>query len=349
MGLDKQEEVAYIAYTGKAALVLKERKCPNAMTAHKLLYNSFPRKDGTFYHVPKRPLEKDYKLIVVDEISMLPKVMWDLLLSHGVYVIALGDPQQLPPVSAGQDNKVLDKPHIFLNEIMRQEENSEIIKLTLDIRNGEKLKPFDGKEVKIIDKEDYIAGMYDWADQIIVGKNATRRTINEIVRKRRWGKEEPLPVEGDKIICLKNDWDHMSGAGEFMVNGLLGTIHNIRVVNKNPFLGKEILADFLPEYYTLEEAKKSPLDLFFRNIHMDYKLFTTGEPSINEKNFGKIPAAFHPKQFDYGYCITCHKSQGSEYDKVLVFEEFLQGTDHTKWLYTAATRAKNKLVIVKQK
>ena len=86
------EDVCYVAYTGKAALVLKEKGCPNAMTAHRLIYQSYPRKDGTFYHKPKRPLDRNYKLIVVDEISMLPKELWELLLSHNIHVIALGDP-----------------------------------------------------------------------------------------------------------------------------------------------------------------------------------------------------------------------------------------------------------------
>lgn len=86
------EDVCYVAYTGKAAKVLAEKGCPNAMTAHRLLYKSIPRDDGTFYHKIKRPLDYRYKLIVVDEISMLPKEMWDLLLSHNIYVICLGDP-----------------------------------------------------------------------------------------------------------------------------------------------------------------------------------------------------------------------------------------------------------------
>ena len=71
-------DVCFIAYTGKAALVLKEKGNLNAMTAHKLLYQSYPRADGSFFHMPRRPLEYPYKLIVVDEVSMLPKEMWEL-------------------------------------------------------------------------------------------------------------------------------------------------------------------------------------------------------------------------------------------------------------------------------
>ena len=91
LDIDK-EDICYVAYTGKAAKVLRDKGCDNAMTAHRLLYQSVPRNDGTFYHKIKRPLDHCYKLIIVDEISMLPKEMWDLLLSHKIHVICLGDP-----------------------------------------------------------------------------------------------------------------------------------------------------------------------------------------------------------------------------------------------------------------
>ena len=162
-------DVCYVAFTGKASLVLKEKGCPNAMTAHRLLYKSFPRRDGTFAHVPKYPLDRDYKLVVVDEISMLPKAIWDLLLSHHIHVIALGDPGQLPPI--GESNKVLDKPHVFLDEIMRQAQESEIIRLTMQIREGKPLVPFIGNEVQVLTKNDVVSGLYTWADQIIAAKN----------------------------------------------------------------------------------------------------------------------------------------------------------------------------------
>ena len=143
-------------------MVLKEKGCPNAKTAHKLLYESFPRRDGTFFHRPRRPLEHNYKVIVVDEVSMLPKPLWDLLLSHKIYVLALGDPGQLPPI--GEGNGALDKPHIFLDEIMRQSQESEIIRLTLAIREGRVLTPYRGNEVQIINQKDVVSGMYLWAD-----------------------------------------------------------------------------------------------------------------------------------------------------------------------------------------
>ena len=344
--LDIDEDyVCYIAYTGKAAKVLREKGCPNAMTAHRLLYQSFPKADGSFYHKIKRPLDWPYKLIVVDEISMLPKEIWDLLLSHKIHVICLGDPFQLPPI--GEDNQVLYNPHIFLDEIMRQAQESEIIRLTMDIRNGKPLNLFKGNEVQVIDQKDMVGGMYGWADQIIVAKNATRRNVNSAMRKMLFNVDDDAPVEGDKIICLRNDWETVTEAGDVLVNGTIGTLNNIQLNKNHPFLKPQMIADFLPDDYSELDLAISPHDLYFRNLNIDHKLLTTGEPTVTDKNFKRFPKGMRPLTFDYGYCITCHKAQGSEYDKVLVLEEFLRGSDHDRWLYTAATRAKEKLVIVR--
>lgn len=342
-----QDDVCYITYTGKAALVLRDKGCPNAMTAHRLLYQSFPKADGSFYHKPRRPIPP-YKLIIVDEISMLPDEIWQLLLSHNIHVIALGDPFQLPPI--GKDNGVLKNPHIFLDEIMRQAAESEIIKLTMDIRAGKPLELMDGKEVKIIDKKDVVEGMYLWADQIIVAKNETRHYINALMRKYLHNTEDPNPVEGDKIICLRNDWEHPNEAGDVMVNGTIGTICNIKKTSGNYWLKPMLIADFIPDGVSEEEVECAIDDPVFRDVNMDYKLLTCGEPTVNSSNFRRFPKQWRPNEFEYGYCITCHKAQGSEYPKVLVFEEYLRGQDeemHLRWLYTAATRAQLKLVIVR--
>lgn len=334
-------DVCYIAYTGKAALVLKEKGCPNSMTAHRLLYKSFPRKDGTFYHMPKRPLDYPYKLIVLDEVSMFPKEMWELLLSHKIHIIALGDPGQLPPI--GDDNGILAQPHVFLDEIMRQAQESEIIRLTMDIRAGKPLQLFKGNEVQIIDKSELVNGMLLWADQIICAKNETRRNINQLIRQYKYGADVGFaPVNGDKVICLRNDWDRPNLNGDVMVNGMIGTITNIQYGKPNQWLETDLIADIVPDGYEEDDMFAS-----FDDLHIDYKLLTSGEPTVNKKNFKRFPPVIKPKEFDYGYCITCHKSQGSEYDKVLVFEEFLRGGDHARWLYTACTRAKKKLVIVR--
>ena len=85
-----EDDVVYATYTGKAAQVLAKKGNKNVTTLHKLLYESFPRPDGTFFRKP-RP-EIDYHIVVVDEVSMVPKTLIDLLFSHDVYIICLGDP-----------------------------------------------------------------------------------------------------------------------------------------------------------------------------------------------------------------------------------------------------------------
>lgn len=334
------EDVCYIAYTGKAAQVLRSKGCPNAMTAHRLLYKSIQRDDGTFYHIPLRPI-MGFDLIVVDEISMLPKHMWELLLSHKIHVIALGDPGQLPPVLA-EDNGVLAFPHIFLDEVMRQAAESEIIRLTMDIREGNSLKPFLGNEVRIVGREELLEpGFLAWGDQIICGKNETRHQINTIMRKIKMQTDQTEPLIGDRIICLHNEWECINLTGDALVNGLSGTIIGLEYTNDNPFMEKTPLIDFKPD---IDDSDT------FKGLEADYKIFTEHVPTVTKETFKKIPKFYRPKEFDYGYCITCHKSQGSEYDKVIVLEEYLKGESkegHFRWLYTAATRAAKKLIIVR--
>ena len=86
--------------------------------------------------------------------------------------------------------------------------------------------------------------------------------------------------------------------------------------------------------------------LFSSVMEMDAKLFLEHQETITKQNFRWLKN-FKIKPFEYAYCITCHKSQGSEYNKVLVLEEYLKGNEHKRWLYTAATRAADKLVIVR--
>lgn len=166
LDVNPEEDVCYVAFTGKAANVLSQKGCSNAITAHKLLYKAKPMPNGTYKFIPKDIFDNPYKIIVVDEVSMLPKPMWDLLLSHKVYVLATGDPGQLPPIDKESDNHVLDHPHVFLDEIMRQAQDSEIIRLSMWIREGKPLSAFpcENAQVQIYDKSQVVSGMYNWAD-----------------------------------------------------------------------------------------------------------------------------------------------------------------------------------------
>ncbi len=339
LGLNPEKDVAYCAYTGRAAQVLRNHGNPGAMTTHKLLYKSREMPNGTYIHTPRDVLEQDYKLIVCDEISMLPKSFWDLMLTHKVHVIGLGDPEQLPPVVDKKEDvqHLLDNPHIFLTEIMRQSEDSEIIDLSMRVRHGEPLKYFKGKDVFVVPKKSIGWNTMLNADIILCGTNKTRRELNSTYRMKYWGNDVPdYPIEGDKIICLKNDYDYCDNDNNPLINGGLGTISNIELKNTKLFK-PQMVANF----NSFESGT-------FQQIPMDYNLFLNGETTINKDNWYKFKKAQKPCWFDYGNVITVHKSQGSEFDKVILCLENFPFDLETRrrFIYTAITRARKKLIIM---
>ena len=344
----ESSKVAYATYTGKAAEVLRKKGNPGACTLHKLLYDHFPMPGGGFYRKPKTEL--DVTIVVVDEVSMVPKPMVDLLLKHKIYVIFLGDPFQLPQIDKDTENHLLDKPHIFLDEIMRQAAESEIIQLTMKIRNGESLDLFKGNEVQIFKKNEFNTGMMTWADQIIVATNATRQSINQQMRKILG--YSGLPQHGERMICLRNYWDDCNDAGDALVNGTTGIIENpFESFRRIPSYIKNdrrdlptIVGNFIPDG-----------GIEFHSIEMDKEMIMTGEKCIDWRvayQLGKLKPKIGdivPKEFAFAYAITCHKAQGSEWEKVLVVEEGFPFAkeEHARWLYTACTRASEKLVLLR--
>lgn len=344
-----QNKVVYATYTGKAAEVLRKKGNPNAMTLHKLLYDSIPRQGGGFIRIPKKQL--DYSIVVVDEVSMVPKTMVDMLLKHKVYVIFLGDPFQLPQIDKKETHTLLDKPHIFLDQVMRQAAESEIIQLTMKIRNGEQIDFMSGKEVIIAPKTSLVTGHLTWADQIICATNASRISLNNQMREILG--YSGLPQDGERMICLRNYWEDFSEDGSSsLVNGMTGII-------KNPFESFRMT----PMYVKMKNHKMDIIqgDFIsddgntFNSVEIDKGMITTGEFSLDWREtyaLGRLKNKIGdivPREFTFGYAITCHKSQGSEWDKVLVIEERFpfDKKEHARWLYTACTRASEKLVLVR--
>lgn len=345
----EDSKVAYATYTGKAAEVLRKKGNMGACTLHKLLYDHRPLPSGGFWRLSKTAL--DVTIVVVDEVSMVPKSMIDLLLKHKVYVIFLGDPFQLPQIDKNEENHLLEHPHVFLDEIMRQAAESEIIQLTMKIRAGESIDFTKGKEVIILPQKELTTGCLTWADQIIVATNATRQTINGQVREILG--YQGLPQDGERMICLRNYWDDFNDNGDALVNGTTGVI-------KNPFESFRRIPKFIKndrhdlpiiqcDFYA--DGSNTP----FNSVEMDKDMITKGEPCIDWRvsyQLGKLKDKYgelRPKEFAFAYAITGHKSQGSEWDKVLVIEERFpfDKTEHSRWLYTTCTRAAEKLVLVK--
>ena len=341
-------KVAYAAYTGKAAEVLRKKGNPNAMTLHMLLYDSIPRQGGGFIRIPKKQL--DYSIVVVDEVSMVPKTMVDMLLAHKIYILFLGDPFQLPQIDKKETHTLLDKPHIFLDQVMRQAAESEIIQLTMKIRNGEDIPFMHGKEVIVAPKAELVTGHLTWADIIICATNKTRHNMNR--QKRELLGYSGVLQTGERIIVKRNYWEDCDEDGNALVNGTVGTVANpyesfVRIPSyvKNdrrdlPLIGCIFTPDGGKSFDTFE-------------IDKDYLL--KEEPCVDWRvsyQLGKLKPKIGdilPKQATYGYALTCHSAQGSEFDKVLVIEESFpfDKIEHQRWLYTAATRAAEKLVLVR--
>lgn len=330
-----EDKVVYITYTGKASLVLRNKGCSNAITAHKLLYHAKEKPDGTFEFKPKKHLDYDYKIIVLDECSMLPEDMWTLLLSHKVHVIALGDKEQLPPVDG--DSKILDNPHVILDEVVRQALDSPIIRLSVDIREGKWLEYGGPKECRVMPPERVSDKLLMGADQVLCGKNITRHCLNERLRKIKFGEQYAnKPLEGDKIICLKNDWGTLADNEEPLINGMVGVLSNIKLEDGRLYK-PAMAADFTSNNNGL-----------YKDLRMDYKIFTEKETTVNKDNWMMYPKNARAHEFDYAYAVTVHKYQGSEAEKVVVYDEWLGDRDfHRRWLYTAVTRSSKMLVVVK--
>ena len=347
LDVDK-DKVAYATYTGKAAEVLRKKGNPNAMTLQRLLYDSIPRQGGGFIRIPKKQL--DYDIVVVDEVSMVPKTMVDMLLAHRVYILFLGDPGQLPQIDKKEAHNLLDHPHVFLDEVMRQAAESEIIQLTMKIRNGEDIPFMHGKEVIVAPKAELVTGHLTWADIIICATNKTRHNMNR--QKRELLGYSGVLQTGERIIVKRNYWEDCDEDGNALVNGTVGTVANpyesfVRIPSyiKNdrrdlPLIGCIFTPDGGKSFDTFE-------------IDKDYLL--KEEPCVDWRvsyQLGKLKPKIGdvlPKQATYGYALTCHAAQGSEFDKVLVIEESFpfDKIEHQRWLYTATTRAAEKLVLVR--
>lgn len=279
---------------------------------------------------------------------MVPMTLMKQLASHkNIYCICLGDPGQLPPIYANEDNHLLDNPHIFLDEVMRQAAESEIIQLTMKIRNGEKVIPFKGKEVQIIKKSELTTGMLQWADQILCATNETRRLINSQMRALNGRNGDPQP--GDKVICNRNYWEDECKGGNALVNGSIGTIDSCYTsILKLPYgYNKKTIA-------VLNCKFTSDIGEDYGEFPMDKRLMVEGIKSLDDKTEYRLSQNYKyrymiPYEFEYGYAITTHRAQGSEWENVVVIEEKFpfKKDEHARWLYTALTRCSKKLVWVR--
>ncbi len=304
---DCEGDVAFGAFTGKAALVMRSKGCKDARTIHSLVFEL--NEDG--------PAAKA-SLIVIDECSMVDAELGRDLLSFGKPVLVLGDPAQLPPVKgAGYFTEA--EPDAMLTEVHRQAADNPIIKLSMLIRSGGRLSEGRYGDSRIVNRELIDAGCVTEADQVLVGLNRTRRAYNGRMRELH-GHHDALPEPGDKLVCLKND------RKKGLLNGSLWMVATVGSVRR-----KKLRLGIVPE----EEANRKPL-----------RVGVVPEFFLGEE---EIPYAIRrdSDEFDYGYALTVHKAQGSQWDKVVLFDESGAFREHrNRWLYTGITRAAEQLTIV---
>ena len=334
--------VACATFTGKASHVLATKLNPyynNYIgTIHGLIYKPLIDKHGMLTGF-SRAKTIDYDLIMVDECSMINHDIYKDLLSFGVPVIFIGDSAQLPPVS--QDNfNIFEKTEYELTSIHRQAENSPIIKLSMRIRNGEYIDcGMFGKGCAKMSWDDERAQKAIFThnpmddDIILCGMNKTRVAINQLIREKQ-NFDRPEPKIDDKIVCLQNNHD----LG--IQNGRIGFVKNIELYKKYAFIME---MEFGDKYTTKHIVYKNG----FNSIHQEkyFKMCTDNrvKNDLIDTKFKKLDL------FDFGYGITVHKSQGSEWDRVILIEErnpYQSEEDFAKWVYTACTRSRNKLLII---
>jgi len=359
-GLD-MSRVMFAAPTGKAAAVLTRKGC-DARTLHALLYQPPERKrhvpadDEEFDEHPVRRcsvkmcgqkpdleefrwtiddakayLARAYSLIVVDEASMIGTRLGEDTMSLGIPVLAIGDPMQLQPVNDRQF--FMDQPPTAqLEQIMRNKGN--VLACAQDIRLHGVAAIRRYPEIAVGSVVQSAALSYS---QIIVGRNKTRDAKNALVRQLL-GYSGGIPVAGEKIICLRNKNKGLvtyKNGQQFIV---------IEVMQQKEDSFAAYLECDCGSEYVFDRCRRCSWERD-REVWLWQRGFDgwDGERELADMPYRKADEAM---MATWGYCITAHKSQGSEWPSVLVLNEGW-GKEKVNWLYTAVTRAEDKVCIIK--
>ena len=361
--------VLYAAFTGKAALVMTRKGTP-ASTIHSLIYKvseATPEEiervtreleslrgglramgpaERSFAETQIRRLElrladihqprfilneqslvRDADLIVLDEVSMVGAEMASDLLAFGKPILVLGDPGQLPPIKG--DGAFTDAdPDVMLTDIHRQAETSAIIRLATLARQSMPI-PYGEHDdfVWKMRRSDIGPHQFLKGGQVICGRNATRLFLNTAM-KQAAGFPDAYPRGlGEKIICLKNRHD----LG--LVNGMFLDLSDIR--DESPLA-------FSASVRTEDGASVPGRQWFYKGHFDDHVAHDAERLRRDWRDMRGLVESV------WGYAITCHKAQGSQWENVIVYDDGLGRTaeDRARWLYTAITRAEQGLVIL---
>lgn len=357
-------KVGFCTFTGKAVSVLKKKleeagglfKQDEISTIHSLIYIPVYHKNekGEKLLIGWKKTETldHFKLIIIDEGSMVNKVIWDDLSSYNIPIIIIGDHFQLPPID-GKFN-IMENPDLTINEIQRQQ-SDELINFSNYVRQNGRTGSYPiwistNKTIIKMDwrnkaTKEFIEKKIPWKNQddlknyqILCGMNNTRVILNNMARKYKFTNPTENPYPGDRLVCLKNN--HQTK----LMNGQMGTLVWNLPAEK----------DFQTMSVNLDDSE----ELYNTLVH----LYCFGKISYNdmwekvfEKNKKRLPRLLKESNsaeldiFDFAYAISVHRAQGSEWDKVVLIEErnsYQDDDNWARWLYTAVTRAKQKIVII---
>jgi exodeoxyribonuclease-5 len=307
--VDTYPDVLVCTPTGKAAHVLRSKGIEDACTMHSRMYRPIIG-DNNALDFQLLSRKREYDVAIVDEASMLStQLVRDFQKKVG-HVLYVGDYGQLEPI--GDDPGLMRSLDIRLTQIHRQAQDSPIICFAHHVRQGNAPQTFgDAARVQY-------GGSADLAefDVVLCGYNATRVKVNAWIRKQRKYSGR-LPEVGEQIICLRNDADWQ------VWNGMMGTVTAI---------------DTQANRLSVDTDDGPRKNLPFRPDQ-----FGAERTIVEDRQRDRRRKAALPTLWDFGYCITCHRSQGSAWRRVAVKEEIASTWSAARWRYTAATRASQEL------
>ncbi len=305
------------------------------------------------------------KLVLVGDDAQLPPVKLDI------------SPALDPQVLSLQYNKNVDT--IQLDEVMRQAEDSGILMNATELREQmsegfyEDYK-FDLKNypdiIRLVDGHEIMDAINDSYAQvgteetaIIVRSNKRANLYNQQIRTRILFQEEEIS-SGDHLMVVKNNYywvDAKSDAG-FIANGdIIKVLEILGIKELYGFRFAEVKVQMVdyPQMSPFEtvimldvltmETPSLPYesgDTLYKEVQKDY-----ADEKSNYKRFMKIKSNkyFNALQVKFSYAITCHKSQGGQWSTIFIEQPYLpegMNKDYQRWLYTAMTRAKDKLYLI---
>lgn len=321
--------------------------------------------------------------------SLLDDLMQYVYSGHNCKLLLIGDTAQLPPVhlsvSPALDSQILESQysreviHIELDEVVRQQKDSGILENATKIREHiedgfydtfkfsgiqfpDIVRPVDGQEIMDAISDSY-SELGNEGTVIIVRSNKRANLYNQSIRERILFQESELS-SGDYLMVVKNNYfwvDNASEAG-FIANGDIVEVLEIfafkelygfrfaevkvRMVdypNMQPLETVLLLDTLTSETPSLTYEESNSL---YQEVMKDY----ASEKSKYKKFMAvKKNKYFNALQVKFSYAITCHKSQGGQWNTVFVEQPYLpNGIDkeYLRWLYTAITRAQDKLYLI---